>query len=139
VATLRAGVGIGEEIAVFGYPLLGTLASGGNFTFGNVSALAGLRNNSGQIQISAPVQPGNSGGPVVDHCGNVIGVVVSGLGVHAKGVAQNANFAISINVVTAFLDGQGIPYSTEASEYRLKGTELAKNATLMSVLILCET
>jgi SpoVK/Ycf46/Vps4 family AAA+-type ATPase len=138
VATLRAGVGIGEKIAAFGYPLLGTLSSGGNFTFGNVSALAGFKNNSGQIQISAPVQPGNSGGPVVDQCGNVVGVVVSGLGAHSKGASQNANFAISVNILTAFLDTRDVPYSMEASEHRLAGTELAKKAGSMSVLILCE-
>ncbi len=43
MATLRAGVRIGEEIAAFGYPLLDTLSTGGNFTVGNVSALAGLK------------------------------------------------------------------------------------------------
>ncbi|MGB8842472.1 MAG: trypsin-like peptidase domain-containing protein, partial [Aliidongia sp.] len=98
VATLRRGARIGEEIAAFGYPLQGTLSSGGNFTVGNVSALAGLKNDSRHIQISAPIQPGNSGGPVVDQCGNVIGVVVSALLTHNKGTAQNANFAISTNV-----------------------------------------
>ena len=103
VATLRAGVRIGEEIAAFGYPLLGMLSTGGNFTVGNVSALSGFKNDSRHIQISAPIQPGNSGGPVIDQCGNVIGVVVSCLGAHNKGVAQNVNFAININVLTAFL------------------------------------
>jgi S1-C subfamily serine protease/Holliday junction resolvasome RuvABC ATP-dependent DNA helicase subunit len=138
VATLRAGVRIGEEIAAFGYPLQGMLAAGGNFTFGNVSALAGFKNDSGLIQISAPIQPGNSGGPVVDQNGNVIGVVVSNLGSHAKGTAQNVNFAIKVNVLTAFLDLHGVPYSTEASKHPLQGVELAEKAQSISVLILCE-
>ena len=139
VAALRAGVRIGEEIAAFGYPLLGTLSTGGNFTRGNVSALAGFKNDSRRIQISAPVQPGNSGGPVVDQCGNVIGVVVGGLGQHSKGAAQNANFAIKINVLTAFLDLHGVLYSTGASERPLQGVELAEKAQSIAALILCET
>jgi S1-C subfamily serine protease/Holliday junction resolvasome RuvABC ATP-dependent DNA helicase subunit len=138
VATLRTGVRIGEEIASFGYPLQGTLSTGGNFTVGNVSALAGLQNDSRHIQISAPIQPGNSGGPVIDLCGNVIGVVVSGLSVHNKGAAQNVNFAINMNVLTSFLDSHGVAYSTQAREHPLQRVELAEQAQSIAVLILCE-
>jgi S1-C subfamily serine protease/Holliday junction resolvasome RuvABC ATP-dependent DNA helicase subunit len=138
VATLRAGVRMGEEIAAFGYPLLGELSTGGNFTVGHVSALAGRNNDSRHIQISAPVQWGNSGGPVVDHCGNVIGVVVSGLSKVKQGNTQNVNFAININVLTAFLDSHGIPYSRDTSEHPLQMAERAEKAQSISVLILCE-
>jgi S1-C subfamily serine protease len=138
VGTLRAGVKIGEEIAAFGYPLQGMLSTGGNFTIGNVSALAGFKNDSRHIQISAPIQPGNSGGPVIDQCGNVIGVVVSNLGAHNKGAAQNVNFAININALTSFLDLHGVPYSTQASERSLQTVELAEHAQSITVLILCE-
>jgi S1-C subfamily serine protease/Holliday junction resolvasome RuvABC ATP-dependent DNA helicase subunit len=135
VATLRAGVRIGEEVAAFGYPLQGLLAAGGNFTVGNVSALAGLKNDSGRIQISAPVQPGNSGGPVVDQSGNVIGVVVSRLTDYTQ---QNVNFAIKVNVLTEFLDSHGVSYSTDASDNPLHGFELAAKAQSIAVLIVCE-
>jgi S1-C subfamily serine protease/Holliday junction resolvasome RuvABC ATP-dependent DNA helicase subunit len=137
VASLRAGVRIGEEIAAFGYPLLGVLSHEGNFTVGNVSSLAGVKNDSRHIQISAPIQPGNSGGPVVDHGGNVIGVVVSKLG-NIYAAHQNVNFAIKTNVLTAFLDSHGVPYSTVASEQPLQMFELAQKAQAMSVLIVCE-
>ena len=139
VATLRTGVRIGEQVAAFGYPLQGSLSIGGNFTSGNVSALAGFKNDSRHIQISAPIQPGNSGGPVVDENGNVVGVVVSVLGSHAKGAAQNVNFAIKVNVLTVFLDSYGVPYSTEASKHPLQGDELAEKAQSIAVLIVCET
>jgi S1-C subfamily serine protease/Holliday junction resolvasome RuvABC ATP-dependent DNA helicase subunit len=138
VATLRAGVKVGEEIAAFGYPLQGTLTTGGNFTVGNVSALAGLQNDSRHVQITAPVQPGNSGGPVVDRAGNVVGVVVSGLLRHSKGAAQNVNFAININVLIAFLNAHGVSYATEASEDRLPNVDLAEKVQSIAVLILCE-
>ena len=138
VAALRAGVRVGEEIAAFGYPLQGTLSAGGNFTVGNVSALAGMNNDSTRLQISAPIQPGNSGGPVIDRAGNVIGVVVSGLLAHQKGAAQNVNFAININVLTAFLNAHGVPYLTETSAHPLQTVELAEKAQSITVLILCE-
>jgi tetratricopeptide (TPR) repeat protein len=61
---LRTGVRTGENIAAFGFPLYGLLATTGNFTVGNVSAVAGLGDDTRYLQISAPIQPGNSGGPV---------------------------------------------------------------------------
>lgn len=135
-AILRVGVRIGEEIAAFGYPRLDKLSSGGNFTIGNVSALAGEKNNSGRIQITAPVQPGNSGGPVLDRRGNVVGVVVSGF---LGGAMQNANFAIKTNVVAAFLDQHEIAYSTKSGNRGLDRAELADKAQSITVLILCES
>jgi S1-C subfamily serine protease len=138
VATLRFGVRVGEDIAAFGYPLVGRLSTGGNFTVGNVSALAGMRNDSRHVQISAPIQPGNSGGPVVDQSGNVVGVVVSNLGRHEKGAAQNVNFAINMNVLTAFLDSHGVAYSTEAIDYPLRTVDLAEKIQSFTVLIVCE-
>jgi SpoVK/Ycf46/Vps4 family AAA+-type ATPase len=138
VAHLRAGVRMGEEIASFGYPLQGTLTTGGNFTRGHVSALAGMGDDSRHVQITAPIQPGNSGGPVVDQSGNVVGVTVSGLLRHSKGAAQNVNFAINTNVLTAFLNSHGVRYSTETSEQPLGTTELAERAQSIAVLIQCE-
>ena len=135
VATLRAGVKIGEEVAIFGYPLLDRLSAGGNFTVGNVSALAEIKNDSGRIQITAPVQPGNSGGPVLDQRGNVVGVVVARLADYTQ---QNVNFAIKVNVLTQFLDLHGVPYSTEENEHSLQRVELAEKAQSIAVLIQCE-
>ncbi len=138
-ATLRRGVKIGEEVAAFGYPLLGMLSRGGNFTLGNVSALAGAQNDSGNLQITAPIQPGNSGGPIVDRAGNVIGVAVSVIFGHSRGPAQNIGFAVHVHVLTAFLDANGVSYATDASDIRLENVELAERVQSMSVLIVCET
>jgi serine protease Do len=58
-ASLRSGVRLGEGVAAFGFPLAGLLATSGNFTLGNVTAVAGLGDDTRILQISAPVQPGN--------------------------------------------------------------------------------
>jgi S1-C subfamily serine protease len=68
VAVFREGAPVrpGDTIVALGYPLSGLLSSDANVSVGNVSALAGLRDDSRYLQISAPVQPGNSGGPLLD-------------------------------------------------------------------------
>ena len=75
VAAIRMGVRVGEPVAAFGFPLSGLLATSGNITFGNVTALSGVADDTRYIQIQAPVQPGNSGGPLFDYFGNIVGVV----------------------------------------------------------------
>ena len=101
-------VRLGEPVMVFGFPLSGSLTSGGNFMSGLVSGLRGLRDSAGEIQITAPVQPGNSGGPVMDASGSVIGVVVAKLDAllmsKATGdIPQNVNFAVSLDILSEFL------------------------------------
>jgi S1-C subfamily serine protease len=75
VAALRYAVRLGENVEAFGYPLSQLLATSGNFTTGNVTALAGIGDDSRYLQVSAPVQPGNSGGPLLDENGNLVGIV----------------------------------------------------------------
>jgi S1-C subfamily serine protease len=79
VASFRLQSRVGEPVAAYGFPYAGLLSSGGNFTMGNVAALAGMDDDSRFIQISAQVQPGNSGGPLLDLSGSVIGVISSRL------------------------------------------------------------
>ena len=109
-ARLRSprNVRLGEAVMVFGFPLSGSLSSGGNFTSGHVSALRGLRDAAGERQITAPVQPGNSGGPVMDASGLVVGVVQAKLdalrtAIKTGDIPQNVNFAVSLDVLAEFL------------------------------------
>jgi S1-C subfamily serine protease len=99
----------------FGFPLEGYLPSAGNITTGLISALSGPANNSSLIQISTPVQQGNSGGPVMDLKGEVVGVVVGKADViriaKATGdILQNVNFAVSAATLQAFLDANRLEY-----------------------------
>src|SRR6516225_4036588 len=81
VAVFRLGAPLraGDAIVVLGFPLSGILASTANLSVGIVSALAGLGDDARYVQISAPVQPGNSGGPLLDTSGHVVGIVTAKL------------------------------------------------------------
>src|SRR6266403_3296231 len=105
----------GEEIIVIGFPLKGLLSSAPTVTTGIVSSLAGLRDDRTRFQISAPVQPGNSGGPVLDRAGNVVGMVVSKLNVlrvarMTGDIPQNVNFAIPASIITSILNANSVRY-----------------------------
>ena len=75
----EAGPRVGEDVIAVGFPLRGILCSSANVARGNVSASTGPYDDARLFQISAPIQPGNSGGPVLDQYGHVIGIVVSKL------------------------------------------------------------
>jgi S1-C subfamily serine protease len=143
-ATFRDGRGIrtGDDIVVTGYPLQGLLSSELNVTKGIVSSLSGPGDDHRVIQITAPVQPGNSGGPVLDASGNVVGVVMAGLSaiemVQATGaMPQNVNFAVSAGSARAFLDSHDVPYETARSDRPKPTADIAAKAKGYTVLIEC--
>ena len=133
---------LGEAVTVAGFPLRGLLSSELNVTSGNVSALAGPGDDPKLLQITAPVQQGNSGGPLLDGAGNVIGVVVSKLdAVHAAAltgdIPQNVNFAIKGTLVRSFLDIHGVAYGRRPSNSKLAPEQLAELAQTFTVAVHC--
>src|SRR5262249_35916722 len=99
IASLRLDPHLGEPVATYGFPLGYILAPEGIFTLGNIPATTGIGGASRHFQFSAPIQAGNSGGPVMDSAGNLIGMTVATLDASkmlaAVGtVPQNVNFAI---------------------------------------------
>lgn len=134
----------GEDIVVFGFPLNAVLSSGGNLTPGVVSALTGLGNNTNQIQITAPIQPGSSGSPVLNKKGEVIGVVAMKLSdsklVKATGqVGQNVNFAVNGQTLKTFLDTHKVDYTNGASFFAREKSmaDLADEAKKWTGVIEC--
>jgi serine protease Do len=143
VAAFRIGSRLGEPVAVFGYPLSDVLASSGNFTLGNITALAGMRDDSRYVQISAPVQAGNSGGPLLDHSGNYIGVVTAKLNAlkvaeRAGDLPQNVNFALKGSVAANFLDTNGIAFEVGTSNADMAPANLAEHAKAVTAFVLCK-
>ncbi|MCL4066560.1 trypsin-like peptidase domain-containing protein [Pseudomonas sp. GX19020] len=99
---------LGETVTTLGYPYSTSLDQGLTVTSGNVSALRGADGSSNRVMISAPVQPGNSGGPLLNKKGAVIGVVVSRVDDIAMleetgTLPQNMNFAVPSGPLLTFL------------------------------------
>lgn len=134
----------GEAVVTYGFPLAGLLSSGPTLTTGEVSALSGYADNQSRFQVSAPVQPGNSGGPLLDRQGNVVGVVVATL--NAARVAarmgdfpQNVNFAVKGSEALEFLRRAGVaPAVAESRGADRSAAEVGEAAHRGTVSIRCE-
>jgi S1-C subfamily serine protease len=103
------------------------------------TTLSGIRNDRRIIQITAPVQPGNSGSPVLALNGSVVGVVVGKLNpFEGKGdVPQNVNFAVSLGILQSFLNTYAVPYIIGDSENNKNYADIAAEGIRYTVLIEC--
>jgi S1-C subfamily serine protease len=133
----------GDEIVVTGFPLNRLRASGMSLTTGSLTALAGPRDDSRLLQVTAPIQPGNSGGPLLDSGGHVIGVITSTLNgavlaIATGAVPQNVNFAIKTIVVRNFLETNSIPYASATDRATLTPADVGDLARKFTVRIECE-
>lgn len=132
---------LNSDVTVVGYPLSGLLG-GLNVTRGSISSVAGLRGDENSMQISAPVQSGNSGGPVLSNSGAVVGVVVSKLNVlriagEIGDIPQNVNFAIRGEVAKLFLSRNGVAPQINPSTAVLAPEVLAEQASKFTVFVEC--
>lgn len=132
----------GDSVVAIGFPYHGLLSSDFTVTTGIVSSLSGMRNDTRFLQISAPVQPGNSGGPLFDTTGQIVGVVtgkIPGLRIAAAtgDIPENINFAIKTGALRDFLDNSVVPYQTAEPRGELKTTDIAGNARAYTMLISC--
>jgi S1-C subfamily serine protease len=132
----------GDGIIAIGYPFSGLLSSEFSVTTGIVSSLGGIGNDSRFLQISAPVQPGNSGGPLLDTSGFVVGIVAEKL--DALKVAQitgaipeNINFAIKTGALRDFLDKNAVNYDVASPSAEVKVSDIASAARRYTMRILC--
>lgn len=109
---------LGEDISVIGYPLAFTLGDSVKVTSGDINANSGIDNDISQFQFSAPVQQGNSGGPIINSGGEVVGMVVAKL---SGGQIQPelVNFAVKIQYIKNILEENEIDYqsSNNLNEY----------------------
>lgn len=95
----RKSSDVGNSIFVMGYPLRATMGDELKLTNGIISSKSGFQGDVTTYQISAPVQPGNSGGPVFDSNGNLIGIINA----RHKG-AENATYAIKSSYLINLFD-----------------------------------
>ena len=134
-------VELGEDVLVAGFPHGDFYSDGIKVTKGIVSGKKGMGDDRAQFQMDAAVQKGNSGGPIYDENGNIVGVVVYQLDPLkvAKAIGslpQNVNFGIKASTVRQFLTSAGIPTKwsnrTERKSFR-EVAQIAKNQTVMVV------
>jgi S1-C subfamily serine protease len=140
----REGKGIrpADGVVALGFPYAGLLATSPQVTTGSVSALAGIHDDSRMLQLTAPIQPGNSGGPLLDLSGNVVGIVSARLNELAVAEAtgtlpQNINFAIKSTSIRDFLDAHRIDYSVAESDAKLDSADVGEKAMKSTVMIQC--
>jgi S1-C subfamily serine protease len=112
LAPLRS-VRVGEQVFTYGYPATDILGSEPKFTDGTISALSGPGGEATLLQMSVPIQPGNSGGPVVNTAGQVVGIVAAtaALEPFLKSVGtlpQNVNWAVKADYSRMLFDAPPI-------------------------------
>jgi len=102
------GIRLGQGVATVGFPKVGIQGFSPKVTRGEISSLNGIGDDPRGWQISVPVQPGNSGGPLLDENGNLIGVVVAKLGIRAaqatNDLPQNVSYAVKSAYALPLLD-----------------------------------
>lgn len=115
VAPSRA-VRLGQTVATVGFPNTSMQGFLPKLAKGEISSIAGVNDDPRQFQISVPVQPGNSGGPLVDSSGNVVGIVVGKLNAGAAlavtgALPENVNYAIKSGFLLSFLEAAPEAYA----------------------------
>jgi S1-C subfamily serine protease/uncharacterized protein len=140
----REGKGIrpADGVVALGFPYAGLLATSPQVTTGAVSALAGIHDDSRVLQLTAPIQPGNSGGPLLDLSGNVVGVVSARINELAIAevtgtLPQNINFAIKSAIIREFLDAHRVDYLTSQSVTKIDPADVGEMATRSTVMLEC--
>ena len=132
----------GEDVLVAGYPYGEMFGDDIKVTKGIVSGNRGLGGDVGQFQIDAAVQPGNSGGPIYDENGNIVGVVVAQLNKmkfakQSGSIPENVNFGIKASTVRQFLTSAGLPTKWSNRTKRKSTKELAQIAKNQTVMVVC--
>ncbi len=130
-----------QDVIVAGYPFGDAFSSTIKFTQGVVSSLAGIGNDYSQFQIDAAIQPGNSGGPIVDSYGNILGVAVAKLGLKKimddyGVVPENTNFGIKASAVRNLMVGNNVKVKSPQSK-TVTTSEKVKSIKAATVHLTC--
>jgi len=139
---LSGDIAKGEQVLTIGYPLISVQGQESKVTFGNINALSGIKGDVRFAQIDVPIQPGNSGGPLINQQGEVVGVVTATLNViqtlrESGSLPQNVNYAVKSDYVLPITRNvPEIPH-TPATD-KLARSELIKKANKAVVLVVAE-
>lgn len=136
-------VKMGSTVATVGFPNIGLQGFAPKLAKGEIAALSGAQDDPRYFQISVPVQPGNSGGALVDERGNVVGVVSAKLDVAAAvatsgALPENVNYAVKSSFLLSFLESvpEVAARLKEPSAKDRKFEDVVKSAEQAAVLVL---
>tara|TARA_R110002111_G_scaffold252777_1_gene317800 strand:- start:113 stop:511 length:399 start_codon:yes stop_codon:yes gene_type:complete len=104
---------VGEQLFTVGYPVSALLGHDAKFTDGALSSKSGIEGEASVLQITVPIQPGNSGGPVVTSKGRVIGIVASTAAIESfleitGTLPQNVNWAIKAEYASLLFESKEV-------------------------------
>ena len=134
---------LGSTVATGGFPNVGLQGFAPKLARGEIAALSGAQDDARYFQIRVPVQPGNSGGALVDERGNVVGVVSAKLSARAALAAsgalpENVNYAVKSSYLLSFLES--VPEVSaklkEPNTREMKFEDVVKVAEQAAVLLL---
>jgi S1-C subfamily serine protease len=136
-------VALGQTVATIGFPNVELQGLSPKFTKGEISSLAGIQDDPTTFQVSVPVQPGNSGGPLFEEKGNVVGVVSARLDQDAAlaitgSHVENVNYAVKSKVLLDWLASLAVPDLQLAKDSAPAGTfqDAVKKAEQSTAMIL---
>ncbi|MFM7681768.1 MAG: trypsin-like peptidase domain-containing protein, partial [Bacteroidota bacterium] len=113
---------VGTEVFTLGYPLIEVMGSEIKFTDGKISSKSGIDGDITTYQITTPIQKGNSGGPLFNENGEIVGIIVSTLN-RENFNAENVNFALKSNLLKNLIDSSSekinLPESNLSSTLKL--------------------
>ena len=130
---------LGQSVATIGFPNIGLQGFSPKVTKGEISSINGFTDDPREWQISVPVQPGNSGGPLLDDQGNIVGVVLSRLAPKegkTGGIPQNVNYAIKSAYALPLLEPYMGNNARTPNTSKLKFEDMVDKAQEAVVLIL---
>ena len=122
---------IGTDVFVLGYPLINTMGDDLKLTNGIISSKTGYKGDVSLYQISAPIQPGNSGGPLFDSEGNLIGIVNA----KHRG-AENVGYAIKLSYLQNLIASSNLPIELKSTNC-ISNLSLAEKVKKISSTVVC--
>tara|TARA_Y100000294_G_scaffold144997_1_gene140120 strand:- start:23 stop:529 length:507 start_codon:yes stop_codon:yes gene_type:complete len=124
----------GQSVTALGFPLSDVLGTGVKVTTGIISSMSGYKGNDTNLQFSAAIQPGSSGGPLVDQFNRLVGVTTSAL---IGEDIQNLNFAVKAANIQRFLGANRIYFDVSTSETLIDIPTIVEKSDEYVRLILC--
>jgi len=129
---------VGDEVFTLGYPLVDIQGKELKATFGRINSMTGLKDDTRLMQVDVPIQPGNSGGPLINSKGEVVGIVTATLDsivtLYKSGtLPQNVNFAMKSDYVIPAMNNISEPKKLKGNKKFSEWVKRYRNSVRMII------